>query len=217
MYPGLDAALERAGDQLDDIRTSLRRVAGEKSNSPVREQVTACAYVLLEAVLESSLKATLTALIDEINAASVQACNLRWSLFSLFANPAFESIAGKGKSNSLRQRVDLLEGLQSTEVCVLNNAYLPMDGRTIRRRHLDLVWAIFGFPGSCIAELRHQFTLETTADARNDIAHGGATPREVAGRQPLDTVLGYVDEIEMVILHIDSAARDYIATTGYVR
>lgn len=217
MYAGLDATLERAGRQLDEIRTSLKRAAEGRLDQPIRDQVVANSYVLLEATLEISLKQTLSAMIDEINGASIRVCDLRLSLFSLFANPIFESMAAQGKSGSLLQRTNLLEALESTTICVLSNDYLPMDGRTIRKRHLDLVWRVFGFPGTSLAEPRHQFTLETTADARNDIAHGEATPSEVARRQPPGTVLRYVDEVEMIILHVDRAAEEYLSSSGYRR
>ena len=217
MYAGLDTTLERAGRQLDEIRTSLKRAIEGRLDQPIRDQIVANTYVLLEATLESTLKRTLSAMIDEINDASIRVCDLRWSLFSLFANPQFESISSRARSGSLLERVYLLEALDSTDICILSNSFLPLDGRTIRKRHLDLVWRIFGFSGASLAEPRHQFTLETAADARNDIAHGEATPSEVAGRQPAETVLRYVDEVEVIILHVDKAAEDYLSSAGYRR
>ncbi|MHC5559283.1 MAE_28990/MAE_18760 family HEPN-like nuclease [Kocuria sp. U4B] len=217
MHSQLENILDDASRRLDEVRASLISASEGRLDSHIRDQVLANSYVLMEAALESSLKKILSSVIDEINSASIRICDLRWSLFSLLGNPLFNSISNQAKAGSLNKRVELMETLDSTEVCLIDNEYLPLDGRTIRKRHLDLIWRVFGFGGSSLSEARHQFTLETSADARNDVAHGDATASEVAGRQPIETVLRYVDEIEKVILHVSQSADDYLATHGYQR
>lgn len=217
LYTGLDQALTVAAEQLDEIRTGLLEAASLPSKSPVRQLLHATSYVLIEAVLESVTKTTLRSVIQEINAAMVPHYKLRLSLFTLVGEPIFESLATPKKLGHYEKRIDFTEALFNTDCCVLSDDVLPLDGRTIRKTHFEVIWRTFGFPGKSLSEPRHQFTLETVADFRNDVAHGEADLNEITGRQSITDTLRFVDEMESVILHLNATAEGYLDSIGYRR
>lgn len=216
-YAGLDRALTTAAEQLDLIRTGLLEVQSLPYKSPVRQQLHGTSYVLLEAVLENTTKVTLRSLIQEINAAKVPHQFLRLSLFTLVGDPIFESLASPKRLAHYDKRIDFTEVLFDSDCCVLSDDILPLDGRTIRKTHLDIIWRTFGLPGKSLAEPRHQFTLETVADFRNDVAHGEAELDDVTGRQTVLDTLRFVNEMESVILHLNAAAEGYLDSGGFFR
>ncbi|WP_160310825.1 MAE_28990/MAE_18760 family HEPN-like nuclease [Kocuria sp. SM24M-10] len=216
-YSNLEGCLHTAGESLDGIRQALLDISSGKVKGGAAEALHASTYVLISATLERTLKESLTALVNEINATRTPLIQVRPSLFSLICDSQFVSIANSGAHESLNRRVDLTLQFSSHDQCLLNESILPLDGRTIRKKHFDPIWRVFGFSNNSLDLPRHQFTLETVANFRNDVAHGDASLAEVAGRQTVEDTLRYVDEIEAVLLHFYSTAEDYLLKSLYVR
>lgn len=100
---------------------------------------------------------------------------------------------------------DLLERLTHADRKV-SAAATPYDGKTIRPRHLDLIWKLFDLPGDSFPSLVHRQSLETLANDRNDIAHGRRLPATVGRlrtRSDLDDTLSRLeDTFEAVYLEV---------------
>jgi hypothetical protein len=78
-----------------------------------------------------------------------------------------------------------------------STAAMPYDGKTVRPKHLDLLWSIFDLPGSSFPSMIHRQSLETLADDRNDIAHGHRLPATVGRlrtRSDVDNTLRRLEE-----------------------
>ncbi len=218
-YPALDGVLLGASQRLDDVRQDLYFAEASlltKRRATTWRQIHGSAYVHLAACLESSVKSMLGALVDEINAAGLSHCDLRVSLFSLIGDPHFSAISAASKPRH-DKRTELFALLESPSACSLNNAILPLDGRTLRPSHFDTMWRVFGLPLQPVPQLTHRLALTAIADARNDVAHGDATAEQVSRRQPIADTLKQVERSEEVLLNLHTAAELYLDSRGFER
>lgn len=218
-YPALDRVLLAAGSRLDHVRQDLyfadvNILSGRRLTT--WHQVHGSAFVHIAACLEISVKEMLRALVDEINAVSLAHCDLRTSLFSLVGEPLFDSLAASSKPK-MAKRVELMELTGSTSVCLLNNTVLPLDGRTLRAAHFDLIWFVFGLPFQPLPHQTHRLALASIADSRNDVAHGEMTAEQVARRQPIPQTLKLVEKAEEVLINLHTATETYLTGEGFVR
>lgn len=218
-FPALDRVVMEAGSRLDAVRQDLyfadanilsgRRIATWR-------HVHGSAYVLIAACLEVSVKEMLRAAVDEINSLNLEHCYLRTSLFSLVGEPFFNSLASSSRPK-MGKRVELMELTASRTICLLNNTVLPLDGRTLRAAHFELIWAVFGLPLKPLPQPTHALALTSIADARNNIAHGEMTAEQVARRQPIADTLKLIERAEEVLINLHTAICLYLQNGGYVR
>lgn len=219
-YASIDAPLLLASERLDLVRQDLfyvdTNILGPVRRRETWAQIHGSAYVHIAAVLEVTVKESLRALIDEINAASCAHVDLRQSLFALVAAPQFDSIRSSSKT-AMTKRLAVLALPHSTDPCILNNAVLPLDGRTLRPYHFTDIWSVFQLPGDPLPHPRHGLALVNIADARNDVAHGEFTAQEVAKRQPVSQTLKLLERAEEILVHLHTALTDYLDLRTYLR
>jgi hypothetical protein len=218
-YPAIDRVLLDASQRLDDVRQDLYFADTNlltKRRATTWRHIHGTAYVHLAACLEVSVKGILRALVDEINTAGLPHCDLRVSLFSLIGDPHFSAISAGTKPRH-DKRAELFALLGSTTACILNNAVLPLDGRTMRPIHFDIIWSVFGLPLNPLPQLTHRLALIAIADARNDVAHGDATAEQVSRRQPISDTLKQVERSEEVLINLHTAAELYLRGRGFER
>jgi hypothetical protein len=76
---------------------------------------------------------------------------------------------------------------------------IPYDGKTLRPRHVDLLWKAFDLPESPFPSMIHRQSLETLADDRNDIAHGRRLPATVGRLRTKTDVTNTLSRLEETV------------------
>ncbi|QKW01026.1 MAE_28990/MAE_18760 family HEPN-like nuclease [Streptomyces sp. NA02536] len=219
-FAGVDAAVVAFGDSLNEVRQNLYYCDANFRQArlkDVRSNIHAASYVYVAAAVEKCINAALTAVIDEVNAASIPHCDLRVSLFAMIESNRLESLQQVRGLKMWKRRQEVFSNLYDSSPCQMSIEYLPLDGRTIRLDHLETIWEVFGFPGSSIPSPLHALALRDLADARNKVAHGEEKASTVAGNKSVTDTLKLFGRVEEVITHFWDAATDYLANQSYRR
>lgn len=177
----------------------------------------AASYVYGAAALEKFMTESLSATVDQINAAQVPHKYLRLSLFAISCSSHFEALTDLRGLKKWERRVVVLDYINDTSHCSLDVSNLPLDGRTIRKKHFDTIWQVFGFPNSSLPDQRCGLALSNLADSRNDVAHGDEDPYVVAGQRSVTDTLKILDRVEDVVLHLYEQANLYLSNQLYLR
>lgn len=221
VYGQLNLTLNEYGGLISEIRQNLYYADVASRSKPLRPElwmgVRASAFVLMAAALESCVKQTLERLLDEIRALQVRRIELRMSLFALEGYRHFDAMRVGNKMTDLGRRLDLLEEVNSGDFCSLDLSCLPLDGRTIRAQHFELIWRVFGFTGDALPSARHKLALSNIADSRNDVVHGEQSARTVGSRQSIDDIFRLVNQAEDVVIHLHEAIVRYLDSRAYLR
>lgn len=216
----LDTVLLSFGERISDVRqqiyycdaNSLRR-----DTRLVRMALRAHAYVELGAAVEVFVREVGEALVAEITAASVESRDLRVSLTAISKGGSFRALSDVRGLKNWRQRCEVLNAIESSEIAELDSAHLPLDGRTIRPQHFNSIWEVFGLPGDALPSPLHALALNDLADSRNDVAHGNEEIASVAGRRSTTDMLKLVSRIEDIGTHVWNQASDYLHRRMYRR
>jgi len=219
-YPYLDRALQQFSERVDRLRQDLYYcdiVGMSPTRRDLRINVQAASYVWLAAALEAAVHEILVGIITEVNSSGIKFQDLRLSLFALVHAPRLDSLQQLRGLRMWQSRASLFSEIQSGIVCSLNLDELPLDGRTIRSAHLDVIWRVFGFPGDPTPGPLHRLALNDLAETRNDIAHGDEDASAISGRKSMVDLLKFVDRIEQIAIHIWIAGYEYLNAKAYVR
>lgn len=179
--------------------------------------VHASSSVHLAAALERVTTDLVGGLLQEINARVSSLRELRLSLLALANAPKLDSLQEVRGLKMWNQRSDVFSSAGATSPCVLSDAILPLDGRTIRPEHFETIWHVFGLDGHPLPGPVHALALRTLANNRNAVAHGEEEPSVVAGRTSVDDTLRLLNRIEDVVTHLWDAGTDYLAAQNYRR
>lgn len=220
IFPAVDAAVVEFGDSLNEVKQNLYYcdVTFRQSRlKEVRSSIHASSYVYAAAAVEKCINATLAAVIDEINSASLNHCDLRLSLFAMIEANRLESLQHVRGLKMWKRRREVFSTLHDSSVCGLSIEQLPLDGRTIRLDHLETIWEVFGLLGNSVPSPLHALALRDLADSRNKIAHGEERASMVAGSKSITDTLRMYEKIEDVITHFWGAFTDYLANERYRR
>ena len=115
------------------------------------------------------------------------------------------------------KRVEMLAGLDNKASCAFNPLYLPVDGKTLRPQHLEVIWAVFGFTTPPVPDPISRLALIDLADTRNKVAHGEEDPSVVAGQRSATEMLKLIDRIEDIVIHMWATISDYLTMKEYLR
>jgi hypothetical protein len=219
-FPGIDDAVLAFSSQVDAIRQDLYYCDVNFAKGRIREigrSVRASSYVYLAAALERVINEVLTATLIEVSSSTVELRKLRLSLFALIQAPHLDSLQDIRGLKMWLKRSEVFAGIDDQTLCVLDSSCLPLDGRTIRPEHLDVVWFVFGFSGSPIPDPVTRLALTELANARNSVAHGNETPARVGGQKSVTEMLRLIDRIESVVINMWTTTVNYIANKEYLR
>lgn len=219
-YYALDAALNRFSVLADRVRQDLYYcdvAASQLHTRMMRRNIHAASYVYLAAALEFYISDALRAVIDEINSRRLANSDLRLSLASVLFSSHFDALRDVAGLKHWNRRVSMLEEIAGTSVCTLSTDQLPLDGGTIRPKHLETIWAVFGFPGPSIPSPRDGLALTNLADSRNAVAHGTDDPHVIAGQRSVGDTLQLLLRIEGIVLHVHGSAETYLSSGAYRR
>jgi hypothetical protein len=178
----------------------------------------AWAYVKAAAIVEHTVRELLKAIISQVCDANVPQEQLRVSLLSLVLEPRFRSIQDKRRLQHVWEtRCQMLETTISRDVAVLSADTLPLDGKTIEARHLEVIWRVFGFKGQSFPSPLHKMSLIEMAQIRNSLAHGEVSPKEIARQKPSSDVQRMLEITEDILVHLGATAESYLQLAGYHR
>lgn len=217
---GLDSALEQFSKQADRVRQDLYYCDvsfSQMATRNLRKSIHAASYVYAAAALESYVNLALRAVVEEVNARSVPLSDVRLSLLAISGAAHFSSLQDVRGLKMWIRRVEVLNRVMDSNLCILDVENLPLDGRTIRPDHLSTIWTVFGFDGDPLPGPRHRLALHDIADSRNAIAHGEVGAEVIAGQKSISDTLALIERAEEVVLHFNMTAAAYLSRKGYLR
>ena len=177
----------------------------------------AWAYVKAAAVLERVVRDTLAELMRELNRSATPVDGLRVSLRGLLAEPELKSLRDlRAYEKVWRKRCELFRVAGATTPALFGVEVLPLDGRTLRPKHFDVVWEVFGLDGPSLPSPMHKLALTELADFRNDLAHGNVDPDDVQRMKTFADVTRMVGYTEEIAEHLLVSVEQYVNTRAYL-
>lgn len=219
-----DATAER----LDQWRTTLVQLgtspsAGVGESTFLQIELRAAAIVATMAELEHVVRESLLQLFLEVNSSGTLVRDLKHCVRSLAMHSTFDSLLNTKNADTAWSQRSLLTSLEmSSEIASLPLSTTrmpqpPLDGRTIRPAHLFRIWDILGITTDVFPAPRCQTSLVKMALLRNDIAHRNVPIADVF-KQPAATaahIARYVDDLELLVLHVANEIATYAAAQNY--
>ncbi|MGS1104690.1 MAE_28990/MAE_18760 family HEPN-like nuclease [Achromobacter anxifer] len=216
------AEFSLAERELSRLRADISHSDAEALSllTPVRERAVAMrasAYIWMAAALERVVRDSLAATFREISGSSPQLRDLRLSLFALVCDGEFESVSGRARGNSWSTKVNMLQRTMAVEPAVLSEHILPLDGRTIRGEHFDVIWLVLGLSRDSMPSPIHRVALKDLADGRNEVAHGHEDPVHFGRKKATRDIIKLINRVEEVIFHLLIGLDEYIVQRKYFR
>ena len=216
------AQLEITERELARIRSEILHAdtAAISRISPLQERsaaTRAAAYVWLAAMLERVVRDSLRSTLREISAVAVPLKDLRLSLFSLICENDFESVATRSRSKSWETKIGLFARTADTTSTLLSEHILPLDSRTIRAEHFDVIWLVLGLANLSLPSPIHRIALKDLADGRNEVAHGSIDPVSFGRAKATADILSLTKRVDDVITHLLTGLDVYLDRRLFVR
>jgi hypothetical protein len=199
------------------IAHAERVLAAQPASIEVLAAQRAATYVSLAAAVEVFVREFIDELIAELNALTLAYDRVRPSLLVLAHASDFDALRVLGGLKMWDRRTLVLEGVSANRTLSLSPDVRPLDGRTIRPRHLNTLWKVFGLPGGPLASPAHGLALTELAESRNNLAHGHVDPVTFGRGKVLADVVRAIDRVDDIAVHAALAADDYFATAAYLR
>lgn len=173
------------------------------------------AYVWIAAALEDFWKLFIGATIDEINGAAEPANKLRPSLLCLANASRFQSLHSRRHPRDLAKwsfEIDVLESVVSTDIAFLSTheKHWPLDGSTLTRQQLEMIWAVFGFRTPVLPSRRTQGFLTDLLENRTRAAHGHEEPSRLGRQKSTHDTFAMIAQAEDLIAHALDTATSYV-------
>lgn len=196
-----------------DVHTLSQGHAAREGAASVR----AATYVWLASLLERVVRDVLQATLREINSKLVPSYKLKACLFALLCEGQFQSIVYSARSKSWTAKISLLSRQLELGPVVFSEDVLPLDGRTIRGEHFDVIWQVLGLTGLSVPTPRHRVGLQALADGRNEVAHGHADPVSFGRSKATADVLRLVSLVDDTIAHVLGELDSYLESESFLR
>lgn len=215
----LDDALNELGAVAQSLRWAEMAIL---ASSPVQKRsvqlITASSYVVIAATIEKFVRRTLNKLAVDIRTSGALRRDIKYSLHSLFGDNHLNSFRDlRDYQKSWEKRLELFDFQSSANPLDESQADLPLDGKTIRPVHLEVVWSVFSLPQGPFPNSLCRAALVDIADGRNDIAHGHVAISSFAMRKGTTDTLKKITRIEEMLTHISLQAISYISVRGYLK
>ena len=144
------------------------------------------------------------------------AADLRYSLLALACEAQFHVVRSADGRAAFESRLAIMAMVPSSApISVVGPG--PVDGKTIRPYHFEMLWGTFGLPGSPWPSPVHRGVLEDLATGRNDIAHGTISPVQFGRGRTFDDCLGMLGRVDEVVTHAAISMDDYLLHRAYLR
>ena len=211
--------LGRRTSQLRQGHSHAERVlsTGDSLSAEVLATHRASVFVLLAAAVEVFVREFVEDVLHELNRRSIRCDMLQPSLLTMLTSPDFDSLRSIGGLGMWHKRVGVLGAVFSAVPAQFSLTVRPHDGRTIRPRHLDAIWAVFSFPRTPLANKAHGLALTELAATRNDIAHGHVDPVSFGRKKTSNDVSRAIDRVDDIAVEMEIAADEYFTKALYLR
>ena len=217
-------------DILDEALSELRSIIQSLlwadmavlTSSPIQKRsahlIISSSYVLIAAVVEKFFRQTVKKLGIDICQSTALQCDIKPSLHSIFGDQHINSLRDlRDYQKSWEKRIEIFD-LQSSNLPLTQfQLDLPLDGKTIRPVHLDVIWRVFSLPNTPFPNLQCRAALVDVADSRNDVAHGHINFTTFARKKGTTDTLNKITRIEELLTHVSLQAMAYIANQGYLK
>jgi hypothetical protein len=220
----LDRAHGRASTLLEGYRAQVssddvRVLSSGRREIVASAMIRSSVYIWSAAALETFVAETLSGLVSGINGAAVQYQNLRLTLLAMACTSHFDAVRDRKGIKGWSSRARLMASVQQSDVAVLvdNRAQLPMDGKTIRPEHFEVIWEVFGLPGDPMPSPRHRIRLIELADGRNQLAHGEEDPFLYGRRKSAPELMSALNAWQDIIDHVYLCSDEYLRQRLYHR
>lgn len=217
-------------DILDEALNELRAIVQSLlwaevnilASSPIQKRsaqlITSSSYVLIAAATENFFRRTLSTLAKDITASGVQKRDIKSSLHSIFGDHHLVSFRDlRDYQKSWEKRIELFELPSSTDLLNASPPELPLDGKTIRPIHLEIIWRVFALPNDPFPNLQCRAALVDVADGRNEVAHGHISVSTFAMKKGTKDTIKKISRIEELLTHTSLQVMAYIASNGYLK
>lgn len=222
MSPRFGSELSNASRELARIQSDIVHAdsAALSSISTTKERAAAhkaAAYVWLAALLEQTVRGVLKAVVREITAASTPLNQVRVSLHTLICDGHFSSIATQKRSAAWAIKAKIFESALATTPTILSEDILPLDGKTLRGEHFDIIWSVFDLQSASLPSPRHRFALKDLADGRNEVAHGNTDPVIFGRSKATADMLRLASHVDEIISHLLIEFDGYLSNRAFMR
>jgi len=217
-----DPALAAFTREIDAARRLLNGLDpfGIHPDPVFRERTAAAkafAYVWVSAAFEEFVRAALQALARELTSYRLPLAALQPCLLSLTQFSTFDALRDVGGLLAWSRRVELLSTTNATDIAIFSETVLPLDGRTLRPEHFDVIWRVFHLPGLPLPSGRHAFAVNDLAEGRNSVAHGHVSPIAFGRAKAMADILRLIELIEEIAIEVALAIDSYLSARIFVR
>ncbi len=212
-----EAVVSLAGLRRDIVGYDVHALStvGGPRHSVLRAR--ASTHVWLAAVMERFVNAWVAGMCVEFNSVGVRWCDTRVTMFPMARGSEIQALVDGVKKDAWGKKMSLFVRTVGTERAIIDPCHSPLDGKTIRSRHLEDIWATFGLTGPAFPSPMHRFVLEAVADYRNELAHGTEVPAVIGAKLTYADVVRYVDKFDDMVEHCTVAAESYFHGARYLR
>jgi hypothetical protein len=127
---------------------------------------------------------------------------IRLEIAGLLLQPELDSLVRSGKEKFWGNTTKFLGMLGSTAQPAPNPGLFPNDGSHYRLAQVFTIWSIFGIAAPAVPRVTLTQLVGEIVEHRNAIAHGRGTPEEIGRRYSKDDILGKIDGLLEICMHI---------------
>ena len=219
----LDICFKEACESLDFVRKTLNLLPPPniKDSTIVKNNsayLVASAYVFISSSLEKYVKSALLIIMKEITNESVSKKDIKNCLFPIIYASEIQSITTLKDFEKLwNKKHSLFTELESQEIVKLNlnDNEIPLDGKTIRPYHLEMIWKIFDLEPDYFTNPVQRFTLIDIADGRNEVAHGATQPTTFGSNKSVPSTIKKIEDVEDIIVNLQVKIERYLDNKLY--
>jgi hypothetical protein len=211
-----DYAARTANLKRQVIATDVLTLSGSATDRDRAAAIRSSSYVWLAAALEVFVSRSLSLVLSIVNSSVKSHAQLRPSLLALVLHPQFESLVTVRGLKQWGGRARLLQLVIDTGTAIFGDQH-PLDGRTLRHRHFETIWSVYGLEGEPLPSPVHGLALLELAEWRNKLAHGRVDPISFGRTKALRDVVRLIDLVDDVAQHLHIASDAYVSKGGYLR
>lgn len=219
---GMSKAYEVLAEALESERQRLHQAdieavaRGKKNFSGLAAHTKAATFVWTAALLEVFLPSFLEEVFEEITALNLPGYQLRPSLFAAICESQFHTIRSADPASAWSSRLAVLSLMDSHDAMEIRSSG-PLDGKTVRGYHFELIWGTIGLQGSPWPTILHRNVIEDLATSRNSVAHGNISPVAFGRGRTFGDCQKMLDRVDEVAMNLVVATDDYVKDAQYLR
>jgi hypothetical protein len=222
MIAAFKTANQDAGAELRRILETIQWADQFGLLSPIADRdraatAKAFVYVGLSAALERLAKDTIAATNRELTNHALPHHTLKPPLLSLVCHSTFCSLRDIKPSRSWANRIQLIDKVLDASPAEFAESATPLDGKTIRGHHFELIWKVFSLAGNPTLSPLHRTALEELANGRNNVAHGHVRPVDFGKTKATRDLLNLHGKVSELCDHLVNSLTDLFSSRRFNR